>query len=158
MKSCFTSTLGFNNNQDLAQQDCYVTDCGEKCDNKKGFIKLTSQPCGGAKPITRHSNKPDSELCCPLAAMPDRNKCTWRGSAPSCNGHCHDGEVMLEKNRWGDGKYCEDGNKAYCCEIPGAKDNKCRWAGMGGNCNSDEEPLVSAISIGRPAIAQSFTC
>lgn len=46
-------------------------------------------------------------------------------------------------NRWGDGKYCEDGNKVYCCEVPNAEENKCYWTGVGGTCKSGDETLVS---------------
>ena len=127
----------------MSEKDCYVTECGGKCDNAAGFTKLTEQPCGNAKPVTRHSSQPNSALCCPISAMPDSKKCTWRGTAPSCNGRCHDNEVMLEMNRWGSGKYCEDGNKAYCCEIPEKTSNKCRWTGLGGDCNVDESVFVS---------------
>jgi chitinase len=129
--------------QDLTPEDCYVTECGGACDNSRGFIKLTEQPCGGAKAITRHSTEPNSQLCCPLSAMPDVNKCTWRGTAPSCNGRCHDDEVMLEMNRWGSGKYCEDGNKAYCCQVPEDDHNQCHWTGMGEHCNQGEIDFVS---------------
>ncbi|MBE3047069.1 hypothetical protein IMZ48_32000 [Candidatus Bathyarchaeota archaeon] len=103
--------------------DCYVTNCGGKC--KAGWIKIEQQPCGGAKPLTRHSNKKDSQLCCPLEAAPDPDDCVWRGEAPPCNGQCHDNEVTMQLNRWGDGAYCEDGNKVYCCESPVANDHEC---------------------------------
>jgi chitinase len=109
-------------------------------------VKLTSQPCGGAKPVTRNSKEKDSELCCPISAMPDPKECTWRGSAPSCNGHCEDGEVLLELNRWGSGKYCEDGNKAYCCKIPD-KGNQCYWTGMGKECKVNDQLMVSHFKI-----------
>ncbi|KAI0877792.1 carbohydrate-binding module family 18 [Hypoxylon argillaceum] len=108
--------------------DCYVTDCGGTCN--AGFVKITNQPCGSAKPITRHSSRKDSSLCCPLDGAPSKDDCTWRGSAPSCNGHCHEDEVTVELNRWGSGKYCEDGNKAYC------------WEGK--RCNGDDEALTFA--------------
>ncbi|KAI1125321.1 carbohydrate-binding module family 18 [Nemania abortiva] len=120
--------------------DCYVTDCGGTCN--AGFVKITNQPCGSAKPITRHSSKKDSQLCCPLDGAPSKDDCTWRGSAPSCNGHCHEDEVTVELNRWGSGKYCEDGNKAYCCKT--ALDNTCYWTGEGKNCNGDDEALTFA--------------
>ncbi|KAI0108999.1 carbohydrate-binding module family 18 [Nemania sp. FL0031] len=120
--------------------DCYVTDCGGTCN--AGFVKITNQPCGSAKPITRHSSKKDSQLCCPLDGAPSKDDCTWRGSAPSCNGHCHEDEVTVELNRWGSGKYCEDGNKAYCCKT--ALENTCYWTGEGKNCNGDDEALTFA--------------
>jgi len=125
---------------DATVPDCYVTDCGGTC--KPGFFKITQQPCGGAKPITRRSKEKDSQLCCPTASSPDPKKCTWRGNPTSCNGHCHDNEVLLQMNKWGDGKYCEDGNKAYCCESPAAKGHDCYWAGVGNSCNSGDTTMT----------------
>ncbi|KAI1776334.1 family 18 glycosyl hydrolase [Hypoxylon cercidicola] len=128
--------------QDIGDQSCYTTDCGGHC--KSGFKKVTSQPCGGAQFLTRHSTEDDSELCCPLTSFPDPDECTWRGEAPSCNGRCHDGEALLELNRWGSGKYCEDGNKAYCCSVPQGKNNDCYWSGMGQDCRNGDQPLTFA--------------
>ena len=122
--------------KDSTAEDCYVTDCGGQC--KAGFLEVEHQPCGGAKPVTRHSKKADSRLCCPVTSVPDSSKCTWRGEAPSCNGHCQDNEVAMQLNRWGDGKYCEDGNKAYCCEVPDAKSNTCYWTDLGTSCNKGD--------------------
>ncbi|KAI1412614.1 glycosyl hydrolases family 18-domain-containing protein [Hypoxylon sp. FL1857] len=127
--------------QEAGAQDCYVSDCGGSCDT--GFIPITHQPCGSAKPVTRHSSKKDSKLCCPLAAAPNPKDCTWRGSAPSCNGHCADDEVAVELNRWGDGKYCENGNKAYCCKSK-AVENTCYWSSIGGSCKKGDQPLTFA--------------
>ncbi|KAK7756344.1 hypothetical protein SLS62_001570 [Diatrype stigma] len=126
--------------EDATVPDCYVTDCGGSC--KPGWLSIEKQPCGGAKPVTRHSKEADSTLCCPMEGAPKKEDCTWRGSAPSCNGHCHDNEVALELNRWGDGKYCEDGNKAYCCESPVSKGHQCYWAGVGKSCNNDDVAMT----------------
>jgi chitinase len=123
-------------------QDCYVTDCGGSC--KPGFMGVTKQPCGGARILTRHSTEADSTLCCPLDSAPDTKKCTWRGQASECNGQCLPGEVTLQLNRWGNGKYCEHGNKAYCCEVPAAKDTGCYWTGSGSKCNSGDTALVGS--------------
>ena len=126
--------------EDATVPDCYVTDCGGSCN--PGWLPIEKQPCGGAKPVTRHSKEADSTLCCPMEGAPKKEDCTWRGSAPSCNGHCHDNEVTLELNRWGDGKYCEDGNKAYCCESPVAEGHQCYWAGVGRSCNNDDVAMT----------------
>jgi chitinase len=127
--------------QGIGAQDCYVTDCGGSC--KAGFISITNQPCGSAKPITRHSTKKNSQLCCPLTAAPNPKDCAWRGTPPGCNGRCHDGEVTVELNRWGDGKYCESGNKVYCCKSQ-AVENTCYWTGVGGTCKKGDLPLTFA--------------
>lgn len=127
--------------QEVGAQDCYVSDCGGSCNT--GFISITHQPCGSAKPVTRHSSKKDSQLCCPITAAPNPHDCTWRGSHPSCNGHCHDGEVTVELNRWGSGDYCESGNKAYCCKSE-AVENTCYWSSVGGKCHKGDQPLTFA--------------
>ncbi|KAJ2985874.1 hypothetical protein NUW58_g5301 [Xylaria curta] len=126
--------------EDATIPDCYVTDCGGSC--KPGWLSIEKQPCGGAKPITRHSKEADSSLCCPVEGAPKKEDCTWRGGDPWCNGHCHDNEVALELNRWGDGKYCEDGNKAYCCQSPVTKGHQCYWAGVGKSCNNDDVAMT----------------
>jgi len=125
---------------DAAIPDCYVTDCGGTC--RPGFVRITQQPCGNAKPVTRHSDKPDSQLCCPLTAAPDPSTCRWRGGWGSCNGRCHEGEVTLQTNKWGDGWYCEDGVKVYCCDSPVAKRQNCYWAGVGQHCNGEDVALT----------------
>jgi len=131
--------------KDATAQDCYVTGCGGSCN--PGFMSVTKQPCGNAKFLTRHSTEADSSLCCPISSVPDASKCTWRGEASECNGQCHPGEVTLQLNRWGSGKYCEHGNKAYCCEVPEAKNTGCYWTGSGGKCNSGDEAKASQVPI-----------
>ncbi|KAI4285352.1 MAG: hypothetical protein L6R38_000708 [Xanthoria sp. 2 TBL-2021] len=128
--------------KDATAADCYVSNCGESC--KTGFIPVTNQPCGEATFFTRNSEDEDSSLCCPLDAAPNPDKCVWRGTAPSCNGRCHDGEVTVQQNKWGDGKYCEDGNKAYCCEVTNDKQNDCYWTGTGGSCEAGDKALTFA--------------
>ncbi|EAS33737.3 chitinase 5 [Coccidioides immitis RS] len=100
--------------------DCYVTGCDGNC--KAGFIKITEQKCG--------KDDKKSKLCCPLAGAPNPDDCTWRGTAPLCNGHCNDDEVLLQLNKWGSGHHCNDGHKAYCCKSPLAQENKCYWQGI----------------------------
>lgn len=125
---------------DAAIPDCYVTDCGGTC--RAGFVHITTQPCGNAKPITRHSDRPDSQLCCPITGAPDPSTCRWRGRHHLCNGRCHEGEVTLQTNKWGDSWYCEEGEKVYCCDSPVAKSQSCYWAGVGQQCNGDDVALT----------------
>jgi len=126
----------------MTAEKCYVTDCGKGCD-RAGFIKVTQQPCGNPIFLFREADNDDSSLCCPIAAAPNPDECRWRGSAPDCNGHCEDGEVMVEMNPWGSGAYCENGNKAYCCDVPAGKQNKCYWSGNGNPCNTGDVTMVS---------------
>ncbi|KAL8916580.1 MAG: hypothetical protein Q9172_006245 [Xanthocarpia lactea] len=128
--------------KDSTAADCYVSDCGGGC--KVGFTPVTHQPCGGAKAITRRAKEKDSQLCCPLDASPNPDQCVWRGNDPLCNGRCHDGEVTVQMNPWGDGNYCEDGNKAYCCEVTNDKENSCYWTGVGKRCDEGDTALTFA--------------
>jgi len=128
--------------QGIGPQSCRLTECGGSC--RTGEVPITKQPCGDAKGLGRHSSQADSTLCCPLASAPDPKKCHWRGRPTECNGVCHDGEVALQQNRWGDGKYCENGNKIYCCETPQGRNNDCYWTGEGGSCRAGDKPLTFA--------------
>lgn len=101
---------------------------------------MSEQNCG--------ENNANSQLCCPLSSAPDPGDCTWRGGEIGmyCNGHCHEDEVMLMMNKWGNGGHtCYDGNKAFCCKSPLAAENKCRWTGMGRNCDAGETTMVSDL-------------
>jgi chitinase len=120
-----------------SNKHCYITSCDGNCD--AGDIKITDQPCG--------DDDKRSKLCCPLSGAPDPKECTWRGNVPWCNGHCHDDEVMMEMNKWGDGSGCSDGNKAYCCKSPLAEENTCYWSGVGGSCNGDDLPLTFSGTV-----------
>lgn len=126
--------------QDVGARNCYVTDCGGSC--KAGYQGLETQPCGSAKPVTRHSDDEDSTLCCPLDAMPDESKCSWRSDAPLCEGRCDNGEVLMQLNKWGDGWYCEEGHKAYCCDTALERQNNCEWRSEGEDCQNDDLPLT----------------
>ncbi|KAH6651435.1 glycosyl hydrolases family 18-domain-containing protein [Truncatella angustata] len=122
-----------------SDKHCYITSCDGNCD--AGDVKITDQPCG--------DDDMRSKLCCPLSGAPDPKECTWRGGETSnwCNGHCHDDEVMMEMNKWGDGDGCWDGNKAYCCKSPLAEENSCYWGGVGAACNGDDLPLTFSGTV-----------
>lgn len=136
-----------NSIQDANIPDCYITKCDGHCD--AGFIKITEQRCG--------EDDKKSKLCCPLSGAPDPDDCTWRGTAPYCNGHCNDDEVMLQMNRWGDGDYCSDGNKAFCCKSPLAQGNQCYWAGIGKKCNGKDKTMVGLVrGISKTALYGTF--
>ncbi|KAL8350543.1 hypothetical protein RB598_005715 [Gaeumannomyces tritici] len=129
---------------DATVPSCYVTSCGGKC--KAGFVKVTTQPCGSSD-WKFQATEDDSQLCCPIQGAPNPKDCTWRGGSDTvatfCNGHCHDDEVTMQLNRWGDhSQYCFDGNKAYCCKSPLGQENKCYWAGVGQKCNGDDVPMT----------------
>lgn len=50
----------------------------------------------------------------------------------------------MQYNKWGSGKYCEDGRKVYCCEQTADEKNKCYWTGAGDQCKKGDEPLTFA--------------
>ena len=60
--------------------------------------------------------------CCP---QPAKIRCTWRGTAPLCDGSCEAGEHVVEwayraidAHYGGFGATCGQGSKAYCCTGP----------------------------------------
>ena len=62
--------------------------------------------------------------CCPQPAT-RTIRCTWRGTAPFCDGGCLAGEHVVEwayhaeeAHYGGFGATCAHGNKAYCCTGP----------------------------------------
>ncbi|KXH59987.1 glycosyl hydrolase family 18 [Colletotrichum salicis] len=134
--------------QDIGAQNCYVSNCGDEgC--KPGFKPIETQPCGSAHWFTRRAEGGKSTLCCPLSAAPDPDDCSWRSSAPECNGRCDNDEVLLQLNKWGDGKYCENGNKAYCCKTALEKKNNCAWGDRGKSCKSGQQPLTFSGTFGK---------
>ncbi|KAM7212522.1 putative glycosyl hydrolases family 18 protein [Rhypophila decipiens] len=139
---------------DVNVPDCYVTGCGGSCN--PGFISVTSQPCGSAKPVTRHSSERDSQLCCPVTSAPDPKTCRWRGTPHLCNGHCQPGEITMQLNKWGDGRYCESGNQAYCCDSPLAKGQQCYWKNSA--CNSGDTAMTYERVAGLWGWAFNYYC
>ncbi|KAM7196715.1 putative glycosyl hydrolases family 18 protein [Naviculisporaceae sp. PSN 640] len=139
---------------DVKVPDCYVTGCGGSCD--PGFVSITSQPCGSARAVTRHSTERDSQLCCPIASAPDPKTCRWRGTHHLCNGHCQTGEITMQLNKWGDSWYCESGNKAYCCDSPLAKGQQCYWKSQA--CNSGDKALTYERVAGAWGWAYNYYC
>jgi hypothetical protein len=62
--------------------------------------------------------------CCP-PPVTQKIRCTWRGTAPWCDGGCQAGEHVVEwayqaadAHYGGFGAKCYQGNKAYCCTGP----------------------------------------
>ncbi|KAK3390167.1 glycosyl hydrolases family 18 protein-like protein [Podospora didyma] len=139
---------------DVNVPDCYVTGCGGSCN--PGFVSITRQPCGNARPVTRHSTEKDSQLCCPISSAPDPKTCRWRGNHPSCNGHCQSGEITMQLNRWGDSWFCETGNKAYCCDSPLAKGQDCYW--KSGGCRGDDKAMTTEAVPGLFSVGTNTYC
>jgi hypothetical protein len=62
--------------------------------------------------------------CCPQPVT-QKIRCTWRGTAPFCDGGCRAGEHVVEwayhaeeAHYGGFGAECWQGHKAYCCTGP----------------------------------------
>lgn len=100
------------------------------------------------------SNSQVRSYCCPTNDLPT---CTWRGTAPFCNGQCHTGEVDVTSDTSGTGagayycfvysrspliltyhKDCWTGHKVLCCQQTAstAALSKCTWEGSAPFCSS----------------------
>jgi chitinase len=123
-----------DNWSDVNGGDCRGTTCGSTgC--QPGEIEMTTFQCDG--------DGNESTVCCPLSSAPDPNTCSWQGTAPFCNGQCLVGQVALVSGLWGDGDYCSDGRKFYCCDVQEeAKKIDCRWGDCGSSCDDDEDQLT----------------
>lgn len=73
--------------------------------------------------------------CCPSDGVP---QCTWRGTAPACNGKCQDTEINVSSNTHGGGAVCLTGHKVLCCShVQGdSQIGQCKWEGASPYCSS----------------------
>ena len=88
--------------------------------------------CSG--PITGGgSGRSSRPYCCPSNDVP---QCEWRGSAPFCNGKCHDDEVEVSSDTAATGAYCFTGHKVLCCKSTKSDETigKCKWYGSAPAC------------------------
>jgi chitinase len=110
-------------------QDVTAHDCG------KG-MQLVGYDAHGCSRDKNHKDVPCGwPMCCPASARM-KDKCTWRGSEPECNGKCHDKEVKIGGSSWGgtpfedggDTDQCNRGGKAMCCTVElEAVTSGCYW-------------------------------
>jgi chitinase len=117
---------------------CIWGDCGKDCP-------------GTSKPAQRSDGKsrgnagiyafcPEGETrnyCCPKdKEMPT---CTWRGTAPFCNGKCEKGEVQVSSDGSATGEECWTGHKVLCCTSTesDAAIGQCKWEGAAPFCGKD---------------------
>lgn len=79
------------------------------------------------------------KYCCPTDDVPT---CTWRGTAPFCNGKCHDGEVEVASDLSGTGDECWTGHKVLCCTSTDsdAAAGDCGWHGTAPFCGTPSCP------------------
>ena len=73
--------------------------------------------------------------CCPSDSVPS---CTWRGTAPACNGKCLDTEINVSSDSHGGGKWCSSGHKVLCCtHVQGdSQIGQCKWEGASPYCSA----------------------
>ncbi|KAH8882031.1 hypothetical protein GQ53DRAFT_589853, partial [Thozetella sp. PMI_491] len=136
LNAFYDNTTDSSHWQQVQGGQCRLTDCNKKCST--GEVLITSQPCDD-----QYGNQGTSQLCCPVTSAPDPSTCTWRGNAPYCNGRCHENEVAMEQNKWGDSTaMCSDGNYVYCCALPEGLESNCRTTDCGGSCNDDENSIA----------------
>lgn len=89
---------------------------------------------GRSGPITGGgSGRSSRPYCCPSNDVP---QCEWRGSAPFCNGKCHDDEVEVSSDTAATGAYCFTGHKVLCCKSTKSDETigKCKWYGSAPAC------------------------
>ena len=72
--------------------------------------------------------------CCPSSGVPT---CTWRGTAPWCNGKCLDTEINVSSDTHGGGSVCWIGHKVLCCtpEKGDSQIGQCMWEGVSPYCS-----------------------
>ena len=106
-------------------QRCTFKECGETCDKSKEMEVGHSNKC-------RKGNAP---ICCPYESLPT---CEWRGGGSSCHGACHENEVTLFYDSYGDGDRCTWGKKVFCCVTETFTNliNGCKYAGCGKDCST----------------------
>ncbi|KAL3442260.1 glycosyl hydrolases family 18-domain-containing protein [Aspergillus insuetus] len=144
--------------QDINEGWCYFTECGVT-HYKAGYISLETMQCGAP---SLFANYGEATICCPYASAPDPHRCKWRGGDPFCNGRCHVGEVAIQSSKWGDGGWCTDGRKFYCCESETIQPS-CRWTECGDEnaddvCSSDEDELTWAYNTCNTGEWKRFCC
>jgi chitinase len=93
---------------------CIWGECGKECPaNSSPAQRSDGKNRGNAGIYTGCSGGETRNYCCPKdQEMP---KCEWRGTAPLCNGKCHDGEVQVSSDTSATGDYCWTGHKVLCC-------------------------------------------
>lgn len=121
---------------------CVWSECGASCPSGTGAVAG-----GGSHPQNSNvgiwqtgcSGKSTRTYCCPNDNKPT---CTWRGTAPFCNGKCHSGEVQVATDWNGGGEDCITGHKALCCtsNAADAANAACNWIGSAPFCGSPSCP------------------
>jgi len=106
-------------------QRCTFKSCGSTCDKTKEMEVGHSKKC-------KSGNAP---ICCPYDSLPT---CQWRGGGSSCHGACHEDEVTLFYDSYGDGDRCPRGKKVFCCVTQTFTNliKGCKNSGCGKECDT----------------------
>lgn len=115
-------------------QSCRLGECGESCSDGLSPAQRSDGNDKGNTGTNTGCKGDESRLyCCPPDNMPT---CRWRGTAPFCDGKCHDGEVEVSSSLSGTGHDCWTGHKVLCCTQNAATEavSHCRWTGSAPFC------------------------
>lgn len=113
---------------------CQLGECGKSCPaGLSPAQRSDGKNRGNTGTNTGCSGDASRLYCCPSNDMPT---CLWRGTAPFCNGKCHDGEVEVTSSTSGDGATCWTGHKVLCCTkiASDAAVSQCNWSGSAPFC------------------------
>lgn len=127
------SLLATSSSQDTLSS-CQLGECGQSCPAGLSPAQRSDGKNKGNTGTNTGCLEGQSRLyCCPSSDMPT---CQWRGTAPFCNGKCHDGEVEVTSSTSGTGETCKTGHKVLCCTQTGsdAAAGKCEWKGSAPFC------------------------
>ncbi|PVI08690.1 glycoside hydrolase family 18 protein [Periconia macrospinosa] len=142
---------------------------GQGCKFHEKIVDVNQHDCGSGMELVGYDahgcngkvngkkvDKCGWPMCCPTSARM-KDKCTWRGSDPECNGQCHANEVDIGGSSWGgspgespESKRCSRGGKHLCCEVQtDAITSGCYWTEGCDNksCKADEESVAHAYNI-----------
>ena len=113
---------------------CQLGECGKSCPaGLSPAQRSDGKNRGNTGTNTGCSGDASRLYCCPSNDMPT---CLWRGTAPFCNGKCHDGEVEVTSSTSGGGATCWTGHKVLCCTktVSDAAISRCQWSGSAPIC------------------------
>ncbi|KAA8896314.1 chitinase [Sphaerosporella brunnea] len=137
----FTPSLLSVKSEPIGQ--CVWGECGRDCPpGLSPAQRSDGKNRGNAGIYNGCSNGQTRDYCCPSNDVPT---CTWRGTAPFCNGKCHDGEVEVTSDNKATGSSCWTGHKVLCCQQTKSDQaiGACHWEGSAPICAI--APLICPI-------------
>ncbi|KAJ5295311.1 hypothetical protein N7508_010132 [Penicillium antarcticum] len=129
---------GASTKQEDVLSTCIWGECGKDCPaNSSPAQRSDGKDRGNAGIYTGCLGSETRNYCCPQdQEMPT---CEWRGTAPFCNGKCHDGEVQVSSDTSATGSECWTGHKVLCCKSTksDAGISQCKWEGAAPFCGKN---------------------